>query len=205
VKDIPIIFSAPMVRALLDGRKTMTRRLAWKAPREIEGANLRLGHMITGGKFYAAAPWQRVKPGDRLWVREGWKPHSLYAGMKPREMPKANIFYLADDKYSPSNITGRPSIFMPRWASRLTLVVSAVKIERLQKITNADAIAEGCGVNFDHDHPERTRESFPAERFRDLWMKLHGPDSWDANPDIVAINFAVHKINIDALPKVDAA
>ncbi|MDO8533518.1 MAG: hypothetical protein Q7S17_02090, partial [Xanthobacteraceae bacterium] len=72
-------------------------------------------------------------------------------------------------------------------------------------ISNADAIAEGCGTNFDHPHPELTRETFPAERFRDLWVKLHSAESWDANPEVVALTFAVHKQNIDAMPKAVAA
>ena len=95
----------------------------------------------------------------------------------------------------------RPSIHMPRWASRLTLIVTATKIERLQKIANADAIAEGCGVSLDHPTPERTREPFPVEAFKTLWMKLHGADAWDDNPEVVALTFTVHKANIDAVKR----
>lgn len=123
-----ILFSGPMIRALVADRKTMTRRLA--APR-----------------------W---KAGDLVWVREAWKPHSLYTAMKPREMPRSKVFYRADDGYAPSNTRWHPSIHMPRWASRLTLEIVATRQERLQDIGEADAAAEGISYgpaqrHGDHD------------------------------------------------------
>lgn len=203
VTDIPIIFSASMVQALLAGRKTMTRRLAW---REL---NMKKKGRIAVGLGHSATPWQRVKAGDRLWVREAM---AARISGEPEKPSKARHYakYRADMKDDKSPYDSMdfhayphkwtPSIHMPRWASRLTLIVTATKIERLQKITSADAISEGCGVNFDHPNPEKTRETFPALRFRDLWMKLHGPESWDENPDVVALTFRVVKANIDAVP-----
>lgn len=168
-----------MVRALLDGRKTMTRRIP-------------------------TPQWLKVVPGDRLYVRERCVTITgpQYRGVR----------YIADgaddgDLNATSSENGqwdaksRPSIHMPRWASRLTLVVTATKIEKLQKICNADAIAEGCGVSLDHPTPEKTREPFPVEAFRRLWSSLHGPASWDANPEVVALTFTVHAVNIDRMAK----
>lgn len=204
--DHPIIFSAPMIRALLDGRKTMTRRLARKYPKNMSFHN----HAL-----YPLTPWAKAKPGDRLWVREGWKPHSLYAHMKPRDIPQSHIFYLADDGYSPSNTGGKPSIHMPRWASRLTLTVTATKVERLQDITHEDAIAEGMAdfatfltgkegpLPSEREAADECarRLRWPQRWFEGLWRDLHGPESWDANPEVVALSFTVQKANIDSLPR----
>lgn len=182
MSERPIIFSAPMVRAILAGRKTMTRRLA-------------------------TSPLRKCEPDDLLWVREAWKPHSIYAGMKPRDVPDTEVFYRADDKYAPSNTPWIPSIHMPRWASRIMLRVTGVKVERLRDITNEDAIAEGI--------EERLVETSEGEKnlwfgiphvgnqdaiqaFADLWDSLHNPHgycaedaphSWLANPEVVAISF----------------
>lgn len=184
--DRGILFSAPMVRALLDGRKTMTRRLAFRAD----------------GKLTI---WQKVRPNDRLWVRETWKPHSLYAGWKPRDIPQSNVFYRADDVYAPSNTRWVPAIHMPLWASRLTLTVTAVKVEPAQAISEADALAEGIfwsdtwdGYSSD-DEGRHYHSGDPAKSFAGLWMTLHGDESWFANPDVVAMSFTVEQRNIDRI------
>lgn len=214
--DIPIIFSTPMVLALIAGRKTMTRRLAWRPARKgekvSEGSRLKYEgdgfvKQVTG--HFRSSPWQRVQPGDRLWVREAWKPHSLYAGMKPSDMPKTQVFYLADQKYEPSNVKGFPSIHMTRWASRLTLIITRTKVEPLQAITDADAQAEGIEED-DGSEPDIwyvpgaakagwkiTMASRPAPVFKSLWIALHGEKSWNANPDVVALSFKVIHANID--------
>lgn len=145
--DRPIIFSGPMVRALLDGRKTMTRRLLRRA-----------GH-ANGEAVTFNSPYRKLAPGDRLWVREAWsttKPLDtkspaligelcLEAGYKT---PWAPIRYLADGReinWPDGGEEGRrrASIHMPRWASRLTLDVAAVRVERLRDISEEDAINEG--------------------------------------------------------------
>lgn len=175
--DRPIIFSAPMVRALLDGRKTMTRRKAWK--KEGERGFVQWGE--------GPSPWQRVQPGDRLWVREACMSD-----------PDRFTIYRADwERYNVCDtMRWRPSIHMPRWASRLTLTVTAVRVERLQEISCADAIAEGIAPaansqTIDCDTPD------PRDEFHALWDRLHGEGAWDANPEVVAITFAVRKGNID--------
>lgn len=204
--DYPIIFSAAMVRALLDGRKTMTRRYAWTMQRiDIHG--------VHGGK---PTPWQKVKPGDLLWVREtfwgcdfaetGYLPIVVYAERhhgKTYDHP-GNV------RIAAPRFGHIPSIHMPRSASRLTLVVTATKIERLQDINEKDARAEG--VLYVPGHGEITLEELRADPgysnflccrhgFEMLWNEQHGPDAWDANPEVVALTFTVHKANIDALGK----
>ena len=193
-KDIPIIFSGPMVRAIDDDLKTKTRRIAYQARRGFEG---RKNPLIDG-------TWTRIQPGDRLWVRENAKLRSI--GPAPGEV---SIMYQADadqmsadivdrfikpEQKNPLKLTGwTPSIHLPRWASRLTLIVTATKREPLQAISIADAIAEGIPA------------TAPIGAFADLWRKLHGPKSWDENPEVVAISFRTIKANIDSEEAREAA
>lgn len=210
-RDIPVLMSAPMVRATLDDRKTMTRRLAWldakKAPVIVEGTmgiGYKIGHK---GQIMLPSRWQIIKPGDRLWVREIFRLSYNYdmfddvLGRVPRpsDVPAGSaIDYLATHDCELNGKT-RSSIHMPRWASRLTLVVTATKIERLQDISEADATAEGAeifyGPPFDPAHAPTNRR-----RFELLWRHLHGPEAWDANPEVVAVSFRVHKCNVDQMP-----
>ncbi len=193
--DRPIIFSAPMVRALLDGRKTMTRRLAWRRTALLIEPDV---------ETWAPTPWQKVQPGDRLWVRENWYAARGFDDVKPRDMGRDwKICPAVDWNYADWGIKGklRPAIHMPRWASRLTLVVTAAKIERLQDISAANAEAEGV---FRHvaahslDKVFRSqRQTIAIEYFSALWAKLHGVESWQANPEVVALTFTVHQSNID--------
>jgi hypothetical protein len=206
--DIPIIFSAPMVRALLDGRKTMTRRLAWRDLPTRDGAYA--GEI----KTRHPSPWQKVRPGDRLWVRE-----SLYRGQTTTAW-----CYTADNKlialeWADHRVAQMvawahhkeggscPSIHMPRWSSRLTLTVTAARIERLQAISEEDARAEGVarfrsgdtvmyGIAVPQGHELAGLSA--RETFTSLWCDLHGPSAWVANPEVVALTFSVEKINIDA-------
>lgn len=167
----PIIFSAPMVRAILDGRKTMTRRVlrhGWAPKNRIvsvpDGPNKGL----------------RVIPyavGDRLWVREAFFPE--VSGDK--NFP---VWYRATDEEDfPYAERWRSPIHMPRWASRITLEVTAVKVERLQNMNRGDAMEEGCPF------PNMAAGPNPLDWFRDLWTSLHGPGSWEANPWVAAISF----------------
>lgn len=206
MSDHPIIFSAPMIRALLDGRKTMTRRLAWRFSD------------VNDNHTKEPSPWQRVKPGDRLYVRENFSgPHEWEtippSGWGWDTMMRPPIWYWADGNPADGDWTKpRPSIHMPRWATRLTLVVTATKIKRLQAISERDAQGEGIAA-----HPRGGWESFatcpdgsphpfaavPSKTarisFMELWQSIHGHDSWNANPEVVALTFATHKVNIDAM------
>lgn len=217
--DIPIIFSAPMVRALLDGRKTMTRRLAWRETninREpAPGATV----ISSGTKTLTTTPWQKTKPGDRLWVRETCKAEERADGYDGVRYVADGTWVMIEDSaasadrwvdlnhYRKQRGATVPPIHMPRWASRLTLTVTGVKIERLQEISRADAIAEGLQLVSQEIEqffrwPEPFHENIwlsPRAAFQWLWNTLHGAGSWDANPEVVAISFKVVKQNIDAI------
>lgn len=200
-----------MICALLAGQKTMTRRLAWH-PARVSMVECKHGFdACPECDKPQPTPWQRVKPGDRLWAREGWKPHSLYGDMKPRDMPKTKLFYLADNAYEPSNVKGRPSIHMPRWASRITIMVTATKIEPVQEISEEDADAEGIvtiprsltrhGRLDGYGAPGTLPDDASTTRvngYRALWRKLHGTASWDENPEVVAMSGRVVVANIDS-------
>lgn len=231
-RDIPVIFSAPMVRALLDGRKTMTRRLAWRQypdPEVLIGKSAKGFDVVRdeqdGSIIHVrkATPWQKVEPGDRLWVRESFtrKGGKIYEWRySADDEPFPNYFIETDMKMAVgfvgwSRSVAResiPSIHMPRVFSRLTLVVTATKIERLQNMSHKDAIAEGVaefrsgetmfGVPVDggFEYPGMT----PQESFMSLWSSLHGAESWNENPEVVALTFRVIRANIDA-PEARAA
>lgn len=214
--DRPIIFSAPMVRALLEDRKTMTRRLAWRGlGNRLMPKNGIVRVVGASVKGLVPSPWQRVKPGDRLWVRETHYRYGRWVengktnnGQQrwrfrlsaPAKIPDNTGVYFQteidqiDVAFSRTQVGWhkRPSIFMPRWASRLTLTVTATKIDRVQSISEADATAEGI-------YPRGPEHPFGlgATEFGELWRSLHGPDSWAANPEVVALTFTVHKQNID--------
>lgn len=189
--DIPILFSAPMIKALLSGQKTMTRRLA---QREL---NTKKKGPIAAGLGYTPSPWQHVKVGDRLWVREC---HSL---LEHSSFDVPPVWYWSDGNVCPMGdyTRPRPSIHMHRAFSRLTLIVTATKVERLQDISEADSIAEGvdraiAGVE-QRNIGQVTISTFRTGFVR-LWGKLHGKESWLENPMIVALSFRVIKANIDS-------
>lgn len=226
VSDRPILFSAPMVRAILEGRKTQTRRIIDPQPVLTSQTYAAMGLPVYANDFSWPTKYGTIvscKPhppegylrdfplryavGDLLWVREAWKPHSIFDHLPPREMPESKIFYLADPGYSPSGSRGRPGMHMPRWASRITLRVTGAKVERLQDISEADAIAEG--VESDPDFPSGIWRCYerepkqqdwwgdPRESFRTLWESINGPGSWDANPWVAAYSFEPIFQNVD--------
>jgi hypothetical protein len=194
MKDTPIIFSGPMARALLDGRKTMTRRLAWVLPGKA-GRRAKASRDWPPGMWPSS--WQNRQPGDRLWVRESLATHGNF-GFPLGETPQVSDLqgrvwsYTADGL--PHRTGGRPSIHMPRWASRLTLEITAVKLEPLKAISEQDALAEGV------QHDPTGKDAFGS-----LWETLHGECSWIDTGEVVALTFTVHKQNIDAMPKAAAA
>lgn len=179
--DIPILFSGPMVRALLD-RKTQTRRLAAK-----------------GGK---PSRWLKAKPGDRLWVRESLTPVEEYASNGTHR--GTWLHYAMDSKPVPGNqpgFKGVPSIHMPRRFSRLTLTLTEVRTEKLQAIDFDGALREGCEIRqislFGADTKEK-RDEIGRIHFRSIWSDINGRESWDENPEVVVLSFNVERRNIDA-------
>lgn len=184
--DRPIIFSAPMVRALLYGRKTQTRRVLKPPYGTLEYRRDGTWRPICT-KFF---------PGDRLWVREAWTL-GKDAGDIGRWHPDDRVFYRAsDDDETTFPPRWRSPIHMPRWASRLTLTATDVRVHRLQEISEEDAQAEGISSEWDnfelYGQSEPYRYGFSA-----LWNSIHGPGAWDANPWVAAITFTVRKGNID--------
>lgn len=199
----PILFSDPMVRAILDGRKLQTRRVLTPQPHEESGPIsvgryhpivVRRGLEEPGVERFGAHtddeswPCPYGAPGDRLWVREAW---SYYGGdeyLYQRD-PMA-VGFRASADFGGRPIPGgrwRPSIHMPRWASRLTLEVTSVRVERVQSIGEFDALAEGVSGWVRDRRCETARDGF-----RVLWDSINGKRdgcSWKANPWVWAITF----------------
>lgn len=227
--DRPIPFTAAMIRALLDGRKKQTRRVLRPQPPSWCYADRRPGYSCmtppghiefrgiyvddAGVDHGPAAKFIKLPylKGDRLWVREAWRVHQAYDDLKPSELSGEERVWPELDR---DNYDGhgryRHGRFMPRWASRLTLLVHDVKVERLQDISEADAIAEGIErggfgglwgwIDYGDQSSNMQRYySDPRESFRSLWNSLHGPDAWDANPWLVVPTFRVERGNIDRI------
>lgn len=213
MKTIPILFQTDMVEAILSGRKTQTRRiikprksaegmtwcpnigedLASEHQESLEIQGFDLIHHDDG--FVTVIPPSPYDAGDLLWVREKWKSHSIYAQMRPSEIPESTIFYAAGELYCPSNTPWRPSIFMPRWASRLTLQVLSVRAEQVQDISEKDAKAEGVDRAFVMVDDQPT--AYYDEGFAKLWNQING--NWEQNPWVRVIEFqAIHR-NVDAV------
>ncbi len=208
--DKPIIFSAAMVNALLAGRKTQTRRLM---PHQ-ETLKVAYSPIVSGIRIFNYAGEEEisrppVKVGDRLYVREHWRTADAYDDLSPSQMGgEEPVIYLADDTletwgWRNDFVPGRfrQAMHMPRWASRLTLTVTDVRVQRLQEISAADSIAEGvqCGTcEFMNASACNGRGCFASiAAFQSLWNSLHGPDAWEANPWVAAYSFAVQHGNID--------
>lgn len=228
----PILMSGPMVRAILEGRKTQTRRIVKPQPYSngfhFDGRDIlcycddlppsaMLMDVRHGGRrlyttsnlegWDASCPFG--VPGDLLWVRETFSgPHCMDAhhhsfAVPPSKWGKSStIWYWADGNPMDGDWTRpRPSIHMPRWASRITLRITDVRVERVQDISEADARAEGCSGWYSPMHPDHgsTDGRTPAEEYRELWGSINGPGSWDANPWVWAISFSVIRENVDSI------
>jgi len=215
-KERPILFSGPMVRAILDGRKTMTRRVVKPQP----GPDATNAGVCSSGEWFwldgepedidsvgctkdAEFRCPYGLPGDRLWVRETWLPldSDHYHERGPRDRLVDNRKYpLRNGAAYAAETSGdsdsercrielgykwRPSIHMPRWASRMTLEITDVRVERLCSITEDDAIREGAPAtenpDFDLDDPADDLEYSHLAGFIQLWETINGPGSWLAN------------------------
>jgi hypothetical protein len=177
-----------MVRAILNNSKTQTRRVV--KFRHDDG--------------FPANPYGI--PGDRLWVRETWRVSSAHNDLRPSRIPRGTtVEYLAD---GPGMLEGktRPSIFMPRWASRITLQITDVRVMRLQEISSADARAEGiaelllqagqAGAWWSAGPTPALHGRSPIAAFQRLWESIHGDGSWLDNPTVRAISFQlIHSVN----------
>ncbi|KQU96483.1 hypothetical protein [Devosia sp. Root105] len=216
--DRPITFSGPMVRALLAGTKTQTRRVIKPRGRlSLFDGTWSDSYVLDPGNAGWRAKDVRILVGDRLYVREHWHAEVGYDGTSPRDIPGGNpVWFVADgkgpaaDAFKPGRF--RQAMHMPKWASRITLHVAEVRVQRLQEISDEDAIAEGI--------EDVTREIAPGDtslrfwkRYRDggwngyvdnpigsyasLWTEINGPGSWEANPWVAATTFEVERCHID--------
>ena len=187
-KERPIIFSCPMVRAILEGKKTQTRRrVVGQRDMEFDPADPHFGPYWLPYATEAEGEDAKVrcpygKPGDRLWVRETWAVQHEYDAFAPSEIgSSARWHYAATENLG--GLLKRPSIFLPRRGSRITLEITDVRVERLQQISDADALAEGCSTV-----DMRSGDSL-ASVYARLWQSIHGPDSWNANPWVWVMEF----------------
>jgi hypothetical protein len=222
MKERPILFSAPMVRAILEPRKTQTRRVV-KFPEWVGDQNKAAYHLNREpfvASFKDGRAWRKFgcpygQPGDRLWVRETFAYADTLALGYPLEDPcyvayradKAVRFQTHGDEslqvsdtaaWNWDSLKWRPSIHMPRWASRINLEVTGVRVERLQDINDADAVAEGISPaggfmatsghwqNYGADGPSFDS---PFESYRSLWESINGAESWKANPWVWVVEF----------------
>lgn len=212
MKEKPILFSAPMVRAILAGAKTMTRRV-------IDGRLFNgltdfvfdgwAGEHVGGIAMFHSTDREWTpqfkcpygQPGDRLWVRETWAPFDEFV---IPEKDTSGLGFAADEKWqglSPDthSYNWRPSIHMPRWASRITLEVTDVRVERVQDITEEDAAAEGFEAvrvggrnkNGVLDPPMSFYPATSREQFQKLWDTLNAKRGfgWDVNPWVWVVSF----------------
>ena len=218
MKESPILFSAPMVRALLDGTKTQTRRVVKRIP-WLAGAN---ADFAGASPFVNAGEWRIAggeemtagfrcpygAPGDRLWVKETWSidPCPVMPFTGPRSSDGGEVMYLATDGWDGP---WRPSIHMSRWASRITLEITDVRVQRLHQLTRDDILAEGvripaCAATMNPLIDVSTRNGPSAFLSREqlgnvdallrahwaaLWCAINGRPSWDANPWVWALTF----------------
>ncbi|MBP6637992.1 MAG: hypothetical protein KA179_09930 [Sulfuritalea sp.] len=194
-----MLFSAPMVRAILDGRKTVTRRVV-KPPRN-RPAFVLLDHghgwwpyqsddgeselCDDGMEHPYTCPYG--KPGDRLWVREAFMhepaDYCWEASVSIPCRPAVTIYRADHDERESRGAGWKPSIHMPRWAGRITLEVVGVRVERLREISRGDAMAEGCPF------PNMAAGDDPRQWYAALWDQINGAGSWDANPWVWVVEF----------------
>lgn len=213
MKERPILFNGAMVGAILDGSKTQTRRIV--KPQPVNGWDFEappvLGRITSPhpkkGRFgafvrrglqtdfpeYDLIPCPYGQHGDRLWVKETWRP---WTALDPWDL---NITYAADGEdriirdgefgerdWTMPKAAARGNVsplFMPRWASRITLEITGVRVERLNDCSDADALAEGV------DRTNTSIAGYAKERYQQLWESINGSGSWNANPWVWVVEF----------------
>lgn len=229
MRERPILFNGPMVRAILAGQKTQTRRVMREQvcdPGIVQIAGP--GYCEIINEHGVQIPGFRCpygQPGDRLWVRETHAivPRTAYAAsdgvqqvLRPDDEHDAAVFREGWTRSPPGR--WRPSIHMPRWASRIKLEITGVRVERLQDISEMDAVAEGIRISSQARRSDacygiyeclmpdgRTHFDDSAyELYRGLWEQINGADSWDANPWVWVVEFR-RITDPDESAKADAA
>ncbi|HBP0509988.1 TPA: hypothetical protein L5Q36_001511 [Pseudomonas aeruginosa] len=218
IRERPILFSGPMVLAILEGRKTVTRRVVKDTGLYAIDAAIHGGEVAQREREALSTSCPYGQPGDRLWVRESWWQAGDWQSTYPEDDTGAwfgskRIVYSADgappnepNHHYPNGLRNgaysaaepnkiwrhRPSIHMPRWASRILLEITSVRIERLQDISEKQALAEGVeleGEGVCWAGAAGTASDSPVESFRLLWELINGAGSWNANPWVWAVEF----------------
>lgn len=205
----PILFSAPMVRAILAGRKTQTRRIINPQPASWASVFQPAPVKTPGGTYGKPGQWIQSsadnhhmhgmrrfpygQPGDRLWVKETWQAIKQdangisYTLADPAD-ETAEIRYRATDETFVPPLPWKPSIYMRRRMSRITLELTGIRVERLQHISPADCDAEGIERSACH-----TRDGAGClarvNDYKALWNSINGPDSWNENPYVWVVEF----------------
>lgn len=200
MKERGMIFNGEMVRAILDGRKTQTRRPV-KFPVHDKNLGCELAGNELAGELSAGNYLNSAfgKPGDRIWVRETWQAihdycdenghvdERRYARSIPRH--RGNYWHpvyeeaWGNESREDREFPWRPSIHMPRWASRILLEITDVRVERLKSISDGDAIREGCST------ADMKSGDCVADVFARLWASIYGDESWNSNPWVWVIEF----------------
>ncbi len=218
--DRAMLYSAPMARALWGDRKTQTRRILKDQP---------INPYIENGDWWDETARNVATPmvlkayvGDRIWVRESWRVNGwatdvatiVYrASERDSYTEMTEQFPIAGRRYiAPTYDRWRSSLHMPRWVSRMTLIVTDVRVERLQDISEADAVAEGVEVaSTDPDWAgyrdygnDKVMNPTAKGSYRTLWDSINGAGAWAVNPWVAAYTFRVIKQNIDQVHKVAA-
>lgn len=186
VRERPILFSAPMIRAIQADLKTQTRRVC---------------RLVNPRSMEAPARCPYGVPGDRLWLRETWYCDHVFARTRGTDAEIAAwrkmLYFGADyltpqdwsnaDEWSERTPAWRPSIHMPRWASRCTLQITSVRAQRLQNISEDDALAEGVDP---YEWPGGPANPSARDAYAELWDRINGKRaSWSSNPWVWAIGF----------------
>lgn len=203
MKEHPILMNGAMVRAVLDGGKTQTRRVMKPQPTRIgtttileyRGGLYQPERLPANSNLFNHCPYGQA--GDRIWVRETFS--DVYGAGGDEDRRKKEVMYRANGETDPYVIGGRwtPSIHMPRWASRILLEIVSVRVERLQDISDTDIVAEGIGLDASAEAQDRydivLKGSGASGRatlrtaWRDLWESTGG--DWDANEWLWVIEF----------------
>lgn len=213
MKDHPIPFTGAMVRAVRDGTKFQTRRIVklprmnplgkwevmpWGGPnggRTRDGQTVPFQNVIGHSRTGEIIGCPYGQPGDGLWVREAWRTVEAADKIPPRDLGAASrLWFEADAPHQPGYGKYRPGMFMPRWASRITLEVTGARVERLQDISEADAIAEGIEKTVNgfwsmYGHAGVDGTYSPRASYRALWEQINGEGAWALNPWVWVIEF----------------
>jgi hypothetical protein len=194
MKETPILYSGQMVKALLEHRKTMTRRIVKPQPKVEPGqvvyevckgsqwwVGTYDGHFSGHSSTRFKCPYGQ--PGDMLWVRESFyqTDKAYWPDLSSTVIGDKVIYYCVGFDRSTGSLSKRPSIFMPRAACRIFLLIDAIKVERLHDITDEDALAEGVICQDDET---------PVEAFKRLWIEINGLEDWYSNPWVWCISFS---------------